>query len=190
MALQLVDRGRRYKRIRLTQNEKDDLLDRGLTPVLSSNVSAIAKSGRSLIVRFHGGATYEYPQSGNLYARMLNSGSKGKFVWRNLRKAGVPYKRINNIPMDYDKDLDRDLMQEAELKDIQQELLTIKPVRTQFEAQAMARRSETIVIRPQPKPKLVSTIVTVSLIPEITVTDIIATMLIVDSIEKLRENGE
>lgn len=119
MALLLEDKNRKYQRIRFNATEKKQLLGNGLTPVVSSNVSGIAKDGKSLIVRFHGGATYEYPTSGSLYASMLNSGSKGKFVWNKLRRAGVPYKRISNIPMKYDERItDRNLMEEVDVKRI------------------------------------------------------------------------
>ena len=127
MAILLEDKVRNYQRIRLNTTEKKQLIKEGLTPVLSSNVSAIGKEGASLIVRFHGGATYEYPRSGKLYARMLNSYSKGKFVWNQLRRKNVPYNRIANIPMKYDQRIkDRDLMEEVEIKKVNKDRLTTK----------------------------------------------------------------
>lgn len=117
MPIRLKDKGRKYKRFQHTQDEKNVLLNSGLTPVVSSNVSAIAKQGNSLIVRFHGGATYEYPKNGKDYANMLNSTSKGKYVWTHFIRKNVPYRRIANVPLTGDERFtDTDIMYENELQ--------------------------------------------------------------------------
>ena len=100
---------RKYARYAHTADEARYLTQRGLKPVVSSNVSAVGRDGDVLIVRFHGGATYGYPQSGNMYDDMLSAPSKGKFVWRELRRAGVPYYRMGAVNIVDDID-DRDMM--------------------------------------------------------------------------------
>lgn len=128
MAVRVIDSRRKYQRIRLTNDEKNQVEEAGLVPVYSSNVSAIARIKNTLVVRFHGGSMYAYPKSGNLFNRMLNSSSKGKFVWNELRRKNVPYKRIGSLPMDYDRNINRDIMQMRELDAIKQELAGIKTV--------------------------------------------------------------
>lgn len=142
MPILLKDKGRKYKRFQHTQDEKRVLQEKGLVPVVSSNVSAIAQNGERLVVRFHGGATYEYPTSGDLYARMLNSTSKGKFVWRHLIRKNVPYRRISNTPMVGDeKFVDTDLME-------QQKQVKVKGAKT-----VPRETLETIPIKQVPKVK-------------------------------------
>ena len=104
----LEDKGRDYKRLQHTPEEQRRINRSGYTTVLSSNVSAIAEFEGDLYIRFHGGSSYRYPNSGELYQPMLDSSSKGKFVWRELRRKGVPYQRIANIRIPNDVD-DRDM---------------------------------------------------------------------------------
>lgn len=114
MPLEVISERRKYTRLAHTPSESVTLSNRGLRPVVSSNVSAVGLKDGALIVRFHGGATYEYPGSGDKFETMLNSPSKGKFVWRELRRAGVPYNRIGDvvIPDDVEDGSLRDLMRE------------------------------------------------------------------------------
>lgn len=89
-----LNEDRKYQRYKYTEAEKEFIRSKGFTPVLSSNVSAIARDGDTLYIRFHrGGATYSYPTSGDLFDKMLASPSKGHFVWEYLIWKHVPYKR-------------------------------------------------------------------------------------------------
>ena len=88
---------RKYQRLVHTESESKYLARQGLRSVVSSNVSAVGVDGDTLIVRFHGGATYAYPQSGDRYLDMLNASSKGRFVWTDLRRAGVPYYKMGAV---------------------------------------------------------------------------------------------
>lgn len=59
-----------------------------LTPVSSSNVSAVGYDGaeRRLFVRFTNGSFYRYDGvDETTYHSFLTAPSKGKFVWRYLR---------------------------------------------------------------------------------------------------------
>ena len=96
------DKGRDYRRLEHTKDERDRLDRSGFTPVLSSNVSAIGEHNDDLYVRFHGGHSYIYPGSGDLYRPMLQSSSKGRFVWTQLRKKNVAYRRIANVRLPKD----------------------------------------------------------------------------------------
>ena len=87
----LQDDNRKYPRFKHTAAEAKFLASKGFQTVSSSNVSAVGKDKNVLLVRFHGGATYGYPKSGSLFDAMLKSGSKGKFVWRELIRKKVPY---------------------------------------------------------------------------------------------------
>ena len=102
---------RKYTRLAHTPIESRTLSSKGFRPVVSSNVSGVAYKGDDLIIRFHGGATYEYPGSGDRYEDILNAPSKGKWVWRELRLKGVPYNKIGNVDLENDVE-DRDLMRE------------------------------------------------------------------------------
>jgi hypothetical protein len=96
------DKGRDYQRYEHTESERARLDQSGYTPVLSSNVSAIGEYNGDLYIRFHGGNSYVYPNSGDLYRPMLQSSSKGRFVWNRLRRANVPYRRIANVRLPKD----------------------------------------------------------------------------------------
>lgn len=115
MAVRLEDKGRKFKRIRQSPKERLQLSSAGLQPVLSSNVSAIAKRDKNLIIRFHGGATYSYSGAADLYEPMLESNSKGSFVWQRLIRPKVPYRRIGSVPLQSDAQFtDRDVMAASE----------------------------------------------------------------------------
>jgi len=116
MPVAVLEKGREYQRFQHTQDEDRFLRRKGLTPVVSSNVSAIAVDEIGLIVRFHGGSTYRYPESGNLYERMLKSSSKGKFVWRELIRKKAPYYRMGAVNIADDIE-DRDMMTQVGIEE-------------------------------------------------------------------------
>lgn len=71
-------------------------------PVSSSNVEAVRWLGREYFdVRFlakggRAGSTYRYfsARARELYLAMLAAGSKGHWLWANVKTTGIPYKRI------------------------------------------------------------------------------------------------
>ncbi len=100
----LQDKNRPYRRWRHSPSENVYLANRGLQQVESSNVSSIGRVDNDLIIRFHNGSLYKYPGNGSLYEDMLNSNSKGKFVWDRLRgrirnQHKVPYEKIGVMPL-------------------------------------------------------------------------------------------
>ena len=104
--IRLEDKGRIYKRFRHSSNEKVQLAEKGLQWVLSSNVSAVGTEGKDLIVRFVNGSLYRYYKAADLYRPMLQSNSKGHFVWVRLRRKNIPYKRIGSISFETDRGID------------------------------------------------------------------------------------
>ena len=111
----LQDKNRDYRRYRHNVRERSFLGLQGLQSVLSSNVSSIGVKGDSLIIRFHNGSMYEYPNQATKYDDILRSNSKGKWVWRFLRKARVPYQKIGILPLPDDIGVtDEDIFQEID----------------------------------------------------------------------------
>lgn len=116
-----LNENRKYQRYQYTEREKRFIESKGFTPVLSSNVSAIARDGDTLYVRFHrGGATYSYPTSGDLFDKMLDSPSKGHFVWEYLIWKHVPYKKeslkVFKMGVASEREAPMDLMQQARIE--------------------------------------------------------------------------
>lgn len=95
----LEDKGRDYRRYRHSSDETAYLATRGLQHVLSSNVSAVGVVGDDLIIRFHNGSLYRYENMASSYESIMRSNSKGRWVWRHLRRAGVPYRKIGTMPL-------------------------------------------------------------------------------------------
>ena len=105
MPRRLEDYNREYKRFRYTPEEKIQLAKQGLQHVLSSNVSAVGRDGEDLIIRFHNSSIYRYPGKGDMYQDMLNSNSKGSWVWQNLRYTNANYIKIGSFKLENDIDL-------------------------------------------------------------------------------------
>ena len=124
----LIDKNREYRRFRPNIREKLKLAQAGLQWTLSSNVSAVGKSDGALIIRFHNGSLYKYPEQAKLFDPMLASNSKGHFVWVKLRRTNVPYEKIGSLPLADDLEVtDDDIMSlvEDEGKDVEKRLRTL-----------------------------------------------------------------
>ena len=111
-SIRLEDLNRDYRRVRHSPDQKHKLAQSGFQHVLSSNVSAISRTGTkasdSLLIRFHNGSVYEYPNKAQEYQGLLSSNSKGKWVWTHLKGRGgkgygadhsATYKKIGKIPL-------------------------------------------------------------------------------------------
>jgi len=111
----LADPQRKYQRFRHNIREKAFLQLNGMQHVLSSNVSAVGTKGDALIVRFHNGSVYEYPGRANDFDSILGSNSKGKWVWRFLRRSRALYKKVGLIPLPDDLGVtDEEIFQEID----------------------------------------------------------------------------
>jgi hypothetical protein len=93
----LIDKNRDYRRYRPSVMEAVQLQSKGLQHVLSSNVSAVGVQDNDLIIRFINGSLYAYKNQASRYESILNSNSKGKWVWANLRRKGIPYEKIGTL---------------------------------------------------------------------------------------------
>ena len=96
--IRLFDKNRDYRRIRQSPQQKEYLSNLGYQFVNSSNVSALSVIDNDLYIRFHNGSVYRYPNSANLYETILQSNSKGKAVWKYLRRARKPYEKVGSLP--------------------------------------------------------------------------------------------
>ena len=101
-----------YERILTSVENQQILRSQGYTPVFSSNVSGIQRKGNDLYIRFHNASIYVYPNQGNRFNDLLLSPSKGKWVWRELRRKNVAYSQVGSLPLDGDLDLSNDEMME------------------------------------------------------------------------------
>jgi len=111
----LQDKNRDYQRYRHNARERSFLGLQGLQPVLSSNVSSVGVKGNDLLIRFHNGSVYSYRDRASDYDKLLQSNSKGKWVWRFLRRARVPYVKLGIIPLPDDIGVtDEEIFQEID----------------------------------------------------------------------------
>ena len=98
----VVNEDRQYQRI-LPSDASILILDSaGLEWVFSSNVSAAARRGNNLIIRFHNGSMYSYAGQGKNFERLMGAASKGKWVWRFLRRPRVAFTKIGSLPLPED----------------------------------------------------------------------------------------
>lgn len=103
--IHLEDKNRKYKRYLHDADERFKLAKEGFQAVTSSNVSAVGKSDDDLMIRFHNGSVYRYFGMGDELMSILGSNSKGEWVWRYLRRAGVPYTLEGVLPLPDDLEM-------------------------------------------------------------------------------------
>jgi hypothetical protein len=101
----VLDEERDYQRILPDADSRQALRERGMSWVLSSNVSAIGTQGGDLYVRFHNGSIYKYFNKADMFNAMYESSSKGRFVWNKLRRPNVPYTKVGSMPLKEDRDV-------------------------------------------------------------------------------------
>jgi len=108
-----VDEKRVYKRKLFSSEAMKKLKESGYEWIFSSNVSAAAVRGNDLIIRFHNSSVYRYENQAKNYERLMAAASKGKWVWRFLRRPQVPYQKIGSLPLpddDIDTRTDEEIM--------------------------------------------------------------------------------
>ena len=98
----VLQEDRKYRRILLSETSEQKLEKEGYEVLLSSNVSAAARRGKDLIIRFHNGSLYKYPNQGKNFERLVAASSHGKWVWRFLRRPNKPYQKIGSLPLPED----------------------------------------------------------------------------------------
>lgn len=77
-----------------------DIINEAFAPidVESSHITSVAYINDMLYVTFYNGTIYEYDDVTEDDANaMLSAGSKGKFLWQNIRNS-KPYRQVSEIP--------------------------------------------------------------------------------------------
>lgn len=166
--IRLEDKGRTYKRYRPSSEEKIILADKGMQWVLSSNVSAIGVKDDDLIIRFQNGSLYSYSKQAKKLPNILQSNSKGKWVWAHLRRKNVPYRRIGSMPFETDTLMsDSDMFEKIDREGIRVE----EPqVLDQRDVIKMDNISKPIVKEPF---NILKAVLTIAILDDITGLDII-----------------
>jgi len=137
--IRLFDKNREYRRIRQTPEQRLYLTNAGYTVVNSSNVSALMRQGNDLYIRFLNSSIYVYPNSGDLFDKILSSNSKGHAVWVYLRRARKEYRKVGSMPYPKDLQNENDLAL-AQITDAQ----TFQSIDVEF-IMNMARNVEAII---------------------------------------------
>lgn len=121
------------RRYRHTAQQSVWLAKQGLTVVRSSNVSALGVFGDDLYIRFLNGAVYRYPDNAELFDKIMKSLSKGRAVWKYIRRAGVPYERVGVLPIP-EKIETQELFEKAQepMVTLYEELAKFKELNTDF----------------------------------------------------------
>ena len=88
LALELGDTFlKQYPKQTLTNEERMELREEGFQPLRSSNIAGVALRGEDLLLRFHSGETYIYPNKAGFYQGFNEALSPGRFLWNTIRFA-------------------------------------------------------------------------------------------------------
>lgn len=82
-----------FPKVQLSNAEKRELRQEGFSPLRSSNISGVAISEDDLLLRFHSGETYIYPDKAGYYNQFNEALSPGRLLWNTIRYARG-YKKI------------------------------------------------------------------------------------------------
>lgn len=74
-----------YEKIELTEEEQLELVEQQWSPVMSSNIKAVKIDGNDLLIWFHSGDKYRYPDEARMYAPFNEALSPGRLLWRTIR---------------------------------------------------------------------------------------------------------
>jgi len=84
---------KQYPKVSLTNEDKQELRQEGFSPLRSSNIAGVAISEEDLLLRFHSGDTYLYPNKAGYYQEFNEALSPGRLLWNTIRFARG-YKKI------------------------------------------------------------------------------------------------
>lgn len=76
-----------FTKIRLTNADKRELRNEGFVPLTSSNIAGVRVKGNDLILKFHSGEEYIYPEKANFLNDFAEALSPGRFLWKTIRFA-------------------------------------------------------------------------------------------------------
>jgi hypothetical protein len=76
-----------YEKIELSEEEQIELMMNDWSPLQSSNIAAVKIDGNDLLILFHSGDTYRYPDKANMYFPFNEALSPGRLLHRTIRFA-------------------------------------------------------------------------------------------------------
>jgi hypothetical protein len=74
-----------YEKVELDQDEQVQLMANDWAILQSSNLAAVKIDGLDLLIRFHSGDTYRYPEQAEMYFPFNEALSPGRLLWRTIR---------------------------------------------------------------------------------------------------------
>ena len=126
--IELFDKGRDYKRILTTPEQRSMLRKAGFQHTISSFIIGVKEVGNDLVIVFKNGSQYLYNNVGKLIDKMLNSPSRGKYFWRHIRDKVGFTKLSSTIDLGVSAQSDEDMFREFASKDLNNINKVIKKV--------------------------------------------------------------
>lgn len=74
-----------YEKVQLTEEQEIELLQADWSPLQSSNLAAVKIDGADLLILFHSGSIYRYPNKAEMYYPFNEALSPGRLLWRTIR---------------------------------------------------------------------------------------------------------
>lgn len=74
-----------YEKVQLTEEQETELLLNDWSPLSSSNLAAVKIDGADLLILFHSGSIYRYPDKAEMYYPFNEALSPGRLLWRTIR---------------------------------------------------------------------------------------------------------
>ena len=74
-----------YEKVQLTEQQEIELLQADWSPLQSSNLAAVKIDGADLLILFHSGSIYRYPNKAEMYYPFNEALSPGRLLWRTIR---------------------------------------------------------------------------------------------------------
>jgi hypothetical protein len=76
-----------FEKIQISDEEQFALIELGWNPLDSSNIAAVRMDGADLLILFHSGATYRYPNQAEMFYPFNEALSPGRLLHRTIRFA-------------------------------------------------------------------------------------------------------
>ena len=74
-----------YEKVQLSEEQEIELLQADWSPLQSSNLAAVKIDGADLLILFHSGSIYRYPNKAEMYYPFNEALSPGRLLWRTIR---------------------------------------------------------------------------------------------------------
>ena len=78
-----------FEKVQINSEQQMALMEQGYAPLQSSNIAAVKIDGADLLILFHSGAEYRYPNKAEMYYPFNEALSPGRLLWRTIRPLGV-----------------------------------------------------------------------------------------------------